>query len=111
MAALAQQAIRCPNLLCPNRLCPNLPPSWSTKDRDPKETPKKGAKKNKDNGHKEESPKGNNDPCQDMDPKQTPQDQELKHKDAGHKEESPKGNREPRQDKDPKDKEDGHKAK
>ena len=65
----------------------------------------------KDNGHKEESPKGNKETCQDIDPKQTPQDQELKHKDDGHKEESPKGNREPRQDKDPKDKEDGHKAK
>ena len=57
--------------------------------------------KDKDDGHKEESPKGNKETRQDKDPKQTPKDQEPKHKDDGHKEESPKGYKKTRQDMDP----------
>jgi hypothetical protein len=59
----------------------------------------------KDDGHKEESPKGNKKTRQDMDPKETSQEKEPTHKDDGHKEESPKGHKE----EEPKDKDDGHK--
>ena len=38
-----------------------------------------------DDGHKEESPKGNKETRQDIDPKETPQDQKAKHNDDGHK--------------------------
>ena len=59
----------------------------------------------KDDGHKEESPKGNKKTRQDTDRKETSQEKAPKHNDDGHKEESPKGHKE----EEPKDKDDGHK--
>jgi len=65
--------------------------------------------KDKDDGHKEESPKGNNETRQDIVPKETPQDQEPKHKEYGHKKESPKDKYDGHKEEEPKDKDDGHK--
>ena len=59
----------------------------------------------KDDGHKEESPKGNKQTRQYMGPNETSPEKEPKHKNDGHKEESPKGHTE----EEPKDNDDGHK--
>ena len=65
--------------------------------------------KGKDDGHKEESPKGNNETRQDIVPNETPQDQELKRKDDGHNKESPKDKEDGHKEEEPKDKDDGRK--